>query len=62
MAQVFLDDETMNSNRAGEVAPPGAFIPEQGVDHDQYVPVGEGMLLLAGLAGAYLVGKRRKEE
>ena len=61
MAQVFLDDEAVNSNRATTEGP-GAFVPEQNVTHDQYTPVGEGILLLAGLAGAYLIGKRRKEE
>ena len=63
MAQVFLDDDDLN-NREG-VNDLGAIIPEQDVNYDQfqpYVPVGEGFLLLAGLAGAYLVGKRRKEE
>ena len=29
---------------------------------DWFTPVGEGIFVLAGLAGAYLVGKRRKEE
>ena len=62
MAQVFLDDETSNSNRVNGVTPPGAYVPEQDVDYDQYTPVGGGVLLLAGLAGAYLIGKRRKEE
>jgi len=63
-AQVFLDDEDLN-NRAGSSEVPGAIIPEQDVTYDQfqpYVPVGEGILLLAGLAGAYLVGKRKKED
>ena len=63
-AQIFLDDEDLN-NRAGSSEVPGAIIPEQDVTYDQfqpYVPVGEGILLLAGLAGAYLVGKRKKEE
>lgn len=62
MAQVFLDEGTANANRPTGTSGPGAFIPEQGVDYDQYTPVGGGMLLLAGLAGAYLIGKRRKEE
>ena len=62
MAQVFLDDEAGNSNRAANADGFGVMVPEQNVTYDQYVPVGEGMLLLAGLAGAYLVGKRRKEE
>ena len=63
-AQTFLDDEDLN-NRAGSSEVPGAIIPEQDVTYDQfqpYVPVGEGILLLAGLAGAYLVGKRKKED
>ena len=62
MAQVFLDDEAVNDNRAGRAEGPGAYGPEQNVTPDQYAPVGGGVLLLAGLAGAYLVGKRKKEE
>ena len=63
MSQVFLDDEEMNSNRDGNRGlGPGAYIPQQNDSNDQYAPVGEGILLLAGLAGAYLIGKRRKEE
>ena len=62
MAQIFLDDDDVN-NRANGSTTMGASIAEQDVDIDQfepYVPVGEGIFLLAGLAGAYLVGKRRK--
>ncbi len=61
MAQVFLDDEDLN-NRATNPDGFGVMVPEQNVTYDQYVPVGEGILLLAGLAGAYLVGKRKKED
>lgn len=63
MAQVFLDegDDFDNRTRLSE-GDFGAMVPSQDVEVDQYVPVGEGILLLAGLAGAYLVGKRRKEE
>ena len=65
MAQVFLDDETTTNNRElrdGEEF--GVMVPSENVDYDQwkYTPVGEGLLVLAGLAGAYLIGKRRKEE
>ena len=65
MAQVFLDDDDYNVRENTEINDLGAIIPEQNVTYDQYEPygpVGEGLLLLAGLAGAYLVGKRRKEE
>ena len=65
MAQVFMDDEDLNQNR-GEMTVDefGVMVPRTGVTYDQYkyAPVGEGILLLAGLAGAYLIGKRRKEE
>ena len=63
MAQVFLDDEDMNGNRAngsGQMIINNPAIYDSG--EDWFAPVGEGVFLLAGLAGAYLVGKRRKEE
>ena len=62
MAQVFLDDEAAHSDRLGNDAPNYPYVPEQNVNYDQYAPVGGGVLLLAGLAGAYLLGKRKKEE
>ena len=64
MAQIFLDDEDLNNrgNGASTIEGLGVMVPEQNVTYDQYVPVGEGILLLAGLAGAYLVGKRKKED
>ena len=63
MAQIFIDDEDMNSNRANGDAQmiinnPAVY--DSG--DDWYAPVGEGIFVLAGLAGAYLIGKRRKEE
>ena len=63
MAQVFIDDDDIN-NRAGTddasmyVDNPGIF--DSG--EDWFVPVGEGIIMLAGLAGAYLIGKRKNEE
>ena len=60
MSQVFiLEDDEFNKRAVTE---PGAMIPTQDVYYDQYVPVGEGIMLLAGLAGAYLLGKRKKEQ
>ena len=64
-AQIFLDDEDMNV-RDGEHGNMdiGNIIPQHGVDWDQadYTPVGEGIVLLSVLGGAYLLGKRRKQE
>ena len=62
MAQVFLDEDE-NGNRANggsQLVINNPAVYDSG--EDWYAPVGEGIVLLAGLAGAYLVGKRRKEE
>ena len=65
MSQVFMDDEELNQNR-GEMTDKefGVMVPKTNVEYDQwkYTPVGEGIVLLAGLAGAYLIGKRKKED
>jgi hypothetical protein len=61
-AQIFIMDDEFESNiRVGE----SEFVvpaPYQGGDLDQYLPLGDGLLLLAGLGGAYLLGKRKKEQ
>ena len=61
MAQVFIMDEDEYNNSRADANGFGAMVPEQNVTYDQYVPVGEGIVVLAGLAGAYLLGKRKKE-
>ena len=64
MAQIFLDDEYENVGR-NRCNPPGEFhvmVPSENVNYDQYVPVGEGLVLLTGLGVAYLLGKRKKNE
>ena len=64
-AQIFLDDEDMNVRGDGSGNMDiGNIIPQHGVEWDQanYLPVGEGVLLLGLLGGAYLLGKKRKEE
>lgn len=63
MSQVFMMEDAAN-NRRGERNLPG-FIDNpggHGTGQDWFVPVDGGVLLLAGLAGAYLFGKRRKED
>lgn len=62
MSQVFiLEDNEWNNKRTGSDSP-NQWFPEQNVSYDQSVPAGEGIMLLAGLAGAYLLGKRKKEQ
>ena len=65
MAQVFImEEDDYNGKRqntpSGQLSVDLPGIYNSG--EDWYTPVGEGLLVLAGLAGAYLVGKRRKEE
>lgn len=60
-AQIFLIDAD-NSNRLGEdISGFNIDNPGYGQGTDFYAPVGSGMLLLAGLAGAYLLDRKRKE-
>jgi hypothetical protein len=65
MAQVFImEDDDYNGKRqntpSGQLSVDLPGIYNSG--EDWFTPVGEGLFVLAGLAGAYLVGKRRKEE
>lgn len=61
-AQVFIMDEDMEGNiRLGEtefVVP----VPYQGTDWDEYLPLGDGVMLLTALGGAYLLRKRKKSK
>ena len=59
-AQVFILGEE-SSPRSGTLDPSGMVIPELGSTNDQYLPLGSGVALLAGLAGAYLIGKKKKK-
>ena len=68
-AQVFImdDEEDAYIDRVGGTAglDPGGFdIPgDPGQDNAQdWTPLGDGILLLGCLGGAYLLGKRRKRE
>ena len=65
MAQIFLDDESLtNRGWLGDMDELGNIIPFHEVEWDQanYAPAGGGILLLTVLGGAYLLGKRRKED
>lgn len=59
-AQVFIaDDEFEGMMRLAE-SEYVLVVPQQASDADQYTPIGNGVLLLAGLGGAYLLRKRKK--
>lgn len=61
MAQIFISDEDLQNSRVGTtnlgMDLPGTY----NSGEDWYTPVGSGAVLLAGLAGAYFVSKRKKE-
>ena len=61
-AQVFIaDDEFEGMMRLAE-SEYVLVVPNQASDADQFTPIGDGVLLLAGLGGAYLLRKRKKKE
>ena len=64
-SQVFLTQEDLDSERQGQWEDIGLIIPIHESDFDQaepWVPVGSGIAVLAALGGAYLLGKKRREE
>ena len=60
-AQIFLQDFDQTDNPRVEADDYGLFIGTQGSDADQYVPLGDGLLVLLGLGGAYLLKNRKRE-
>lgn len=63
MAQVFLTEEEADQDRCHGTTSFDVDLPGyHNSGEDWYTPLGSSTLLLAGLAGAYLVGKRKKDE
>lgn len=63
-AQIYImDEEFEGHDRTGYTDIDwGTFVPVQGQDADQYLPLGDGVLALGLLGGAYLLSKRKKRE
>jgi hypothetical protein len=62
-AQVFIADDEFEGMLRKSDPEYALFVPYQGSDADQFfTPVGSGVLLLAGLGGAYLLTKRKKRK
>jgi hypothetical protein len=60
-AQIFIDDDEFEGTlRNGKSSSSILLVPIQGQQTDQYVPLGEEILLLACLGGAYLMKKKKK--
>ena len=62
-AQVFIADDEFEGTMRLEEDEFVLFVPVQGHEGDQfYAPMGSGSLLLTGMAGAYLLTKRKKQK
>ena len=61
-AQIFIDDDEFEGTLRQGSSSSDLSVPYQGGDLDQFVPLGEGMLALSLLGGAYLLSKRKKEQ
>ena len=61
---IYLDEDVNNLRQNRDPNELGVIIPLQDKPYDQYdlVPVGEGMLLLLGLGGAYLAAKKKAKK
>lgn len=56
---VYIEDEDQGHHPRGVVeSPVNIIVPMQDINTDQYLPLGEGWLLLVGLGGCYLLKKR----
>lgn len=61
-AQVFIMDEDAGGNIRIAESEFTVPVPYQGTDWDEYLPLGDGVLLLTALGGAYLLRKRKKSK
>lgn len=64
-AQVFIMSDEEFSNTERVVVPSGGLVPvaPQGYEEDWiYSPLGDGLIMLAALSGAYLMKKRKKSK
>lgn len=60
-AQIFImNDEFEGTMREGQSSSE-LVVPIQGQQTDQFAPLGEGVLLLGCLGGAYLLSKRKRK-
>lgn len=63
-AQILMMEDEQNL-RSGSSTEDFGVVPLNGVNYDQtnetYTPIGEGILLLSALGGAYLLKKKKKK-
>ena len=59
-AQVFIDDDEFEGRMRLGTQNSSLLVPLQGHEGDQYAPIGEGVIALSLLGGAYLLAKRKE--
>ena len=68
VGQIILTEEDVGINQrlSGDANTFGVMVPLQNSNLDQWkenhIPLGNGLLLLAGFGGAYLIRKRKNEK
>ena len=60
-AQILIVDDEFEGTLRQEETDWTLIEPYEGGDIDEYLPIGNGLLALTGLAGAYLIAKRKKK-
>ena len=62
-AQVFIMDDEFEGTMRQNTEDFGLIVPIEGLDSDdQYLPLGDGLLVLVVLSGEYLMKKRKKSK
>lgn len=61
-AQIFIEDEEFEGKNRTGYEDFELLVPYQGGDLDQYLPLGDGVLALTLLGGAYLMRKLGKKD
>lgn len=61
-AQIFIDDDEFEGRMRKGFVDFNLVVPIQGQDADQYVPLGDGWLLLTAMGTAYLLRRGRKKK
>ena len=61
-AQVFILDDEFEGTMRNPTEDFGLIVPIEGLDTDQDLPLGDGLLVLAALGGGYLLKKGAKKK
>lgn len=60
-AQVFIQDDEFEGTLRTGYEDFELLTPVEGMEADQFTPLGDGVAVLVGLGGAYLIAKRKEK-